>query len=119
MFNPETGKDEPYIETWRRFTLKPGAEVLLLESVSGDKAFLGRVDEWALGLSKTADSFLAWRDKLDNAGWTRQTQIGLDGREGVLPALPLDVAHRDEWSRSSVVELGGRKWVVLENFVMP
>ncbi len=117
MYNPKTAKNEAYIETWRRLALGPKAEVLLLESVDGEKAFLGRVDKWALGLSKMSDRFMAWRDEVVDGQWSRLTAIGLEGREELLPDLPFGITHREQWSKGSVVEVGARKWTVLENFV--
>ncbi|WVQ77264.1 hypothetical protein IAR50_006948 [Cryptococcus sp. DSM 104548] len=117
MFNPKTGLNEDYIETWRRFAQPAGAEYLVLEkedgSEDGGRWFLGRMGDKALGLGKIGEKFWGWRDGLKDGVWVRLYTFGSpDKLEHLLPALPTKVS--ESWKKGERVELNEEQWIVRE-----
>lgn len=136
MFNPDTGRNQEYIEVWRRLSLRSPLSVaghstgdaasLLLErtpSLPWPKAqsFLGHIGQHGLGISRiqdTADSdprFLAWREVFDfeRPAWERIYTVG--SREEVnlyLPSLN-DVPKPDVLpGKGETISLQNEDWIV-------
>ena len=114
MYNPDTGREEDYVEVWRRYPQPKGAEYCVLEREDG-KAFLGRVGERALGIAWTRqdDGVMVWRDEWVDEAWKRLYEDGATGEEEmerVLPRLP-EVLPRS-WTEGRSVSLREAEWVI-------
>ncbi|ODN80027.1 hypothetical protein L202_03889 [Cryptococcus amylolentus CBS 6039] len=116
MFNPKTGLNEDYIETWRRFAQPAAAGYFVLErEADGEEGvwFLGRTGDRALGLGKVGDEFWGWRDELKDGAWTRLYTFGpSDKLQHLLPALPIEIP--ESWKKGVPVTLGESGWIVRE-----
>lgn len=110
MYNPKTGKNEDYVEVWRRYPNVAGGDYCVLELIdpSGNVAFLGRVGGLALGLGKRIDgTFEAYREDWDGPSRNRVYE---DSNGVSLPSLPAILP--EEYVEGADVPLGGRSWVV-------
>ena len=109
MFNPSTCDIEPYVETWRRFSISPGAPYCVLELVSeeaaGDKGYIGRVGDYSLGcVKRRSGEYIAWRED-------RGKTVYDFGRDNFsLPSLPKTLP--EDWRNGERCTLGGRTFVI-------
>lgn len=110
MSNPATGQIEPYVETWRRFTMEPCAPHCVLERVR-DKLddnilYLGRVGDHDLTCGQTpSGGYVARR------GY-KGVQIFGFGGDGTseLPEIPRPIPQH--WRAGEVVELGHMRFML-------
>ncbi|GAA5970858.1 hypothetical protein JCM11641_004483 [Rhodosporidiobolus odoratus] len=116
MLNTDTGKVQPYEELWRRLPLTQTQDageqlqIVILESEGeGEKAFLGRVGDWELGMVDASDGFGVVRREKRGEHWVEvyrnRAAVGLPSIEGIPPGS----ARTGE-----AIELGGRSWHVVE-----
>lgn len=110
MFNPATDRIEPYVETWRRLPIGPGARYCVLELLCdkdlGVVGYLGRVGHHDLGCGTlSTGEYIAWRD----CQGRRVYQFG-DNVDAVLPSLPEVLP--DHWQVGVVCRLGQQDFVV-------
>lgn len=114
MRRPETGEITHYEELWRRLPLTRDKDapvrVVMLESADGgDKAFLGRVGDFEVGIARRGEQVLARIRRLDGTAW-ETTMTTVDGAG--LPDLDsLDLLAAEA---GGVLELAGRRWQVIE-----
>ena len=104
MYNPLTGKNETYVESWCRLPSQAGTPYCLLQR-QGAEGYLGRVGDHTLGIEREAEVFRAYRDELRDGHWTRV--FSQHGEK--LPRLPVVLPA---WTAGEVVELDGQCWVV-------
>ncbi|KAJ9118129.1 hypothetical protein QFC22_004031 [Naganishia vaughanmartiniae] len=136
MFNPDTGRNQGYIEVWRRLSLqspsstnkysKDDTTSLLLEQTPSShwpraQSFLGHIGQYGLGISRVKDTvdsdprFLAWREVFDfeKAVWERTHTVG--DREEVdlyLPSLN-SVPQREDLPRGGeTVSVANGDWIL-------
>ena len=110
MFNPATNMIEPYVETWRRFTLDPESPYCVLElvpdKVSDMALYLGRVGDHDLSCGQyPSGAYVARRDfkgvpVFHFGGWAN---LGL-------PSLPKSLPK--EWGAGEIVVLGQSRFIV-------
>jgi hypothetical protein len=109
MFNPATGNIEPYVETWRRFPSISGQSYCVLELVAegaeGDRGYLGRVGDHALGCGlRRSGDYVAWREQQGN----RVFEFG--STDSILPPLPKELP--DNWKVGGTCVVGALTFVV-------
>jgi hypothetical protein len=111
LFNPNTARLEPCIETWRRFPSSPGDPYLVLRRKDQDgDSYLGRIGPRALGLAKDGKRWRAWKDEMMDGQWVRLFKRDVDDSE-MLPRLPEVVP--ETWKEGEQVVLAGRAWEVI------
>lgn len=116
MYNPKSGKNETFVERWRRYPKDAGWEYYILERVDSNwgegernRAFLGRLGPRALGIAKVDGKVVAWRDELENGEWKRQYEFaeGLNLDE-IIPAVPLkDMGGKE----GGTIQHDGAEWL--------
>jgi hypothetical protein len=87
MPNLKTGRNEPYVEIWRRFPTESGP-FCVLERVGGrGKAYVGRVGRRALGIAMDEDGkFYGW-------GMSGTTRVGREYTNSAIPSCRLLLRH--------------------------
>lgn len=116
MRRPETRIKTPYEELWRRLPLTAdGGQplILLLESVGddGEKAFLGRVGEHQVGISRPSHGqpCQVVVRRLSSDRW--KTVVDIAGGAAALPCLSTMPARPGD---DRPLQLDGRSWRVIE-----
>lgn len=111
MFNPKTGRNEHYVETWRRYPTQPGEQYCILERIDHDKggsAYLGKVGPRTLGLALDDDGvFEAYREQVQDGQVKRVFE---STPRPSLPSLPETLP--EDYVDGAEVELGGCRWAV-------
>jgi hypothetical protein len=109
MYNPNTGRSEPFEEVWRRHPRQTGWPYCVLQRVDGrwkqdtkDKAFLGCLGPRSLGLAQDGDAFKAYRDE------DGKRLYEFDADESVLPPFHVDPS----WKVGMEVVVGSGRWLV-------
>ena len=112
ILNPASGEVEDYVEVWRRFLQKQGAEYCVLERDDGG-AFLGRIGVMALGIARgDGDGLLIWRDELVGEEWKRIFESGSSEEEMETKLPSLRDALPESSREGDLVQLGGRRWTI-------
>lgn len=123
MYNPSSGKNEPYEETWRRLPVEEDAPYYVLETVDGShdddepggkgkgrgKVFIGRLGNRAMLLGRDgAGTWIARRWTLEEGTWRTVYNIGVTSESS-----PADLAAGN--LRVGVeFEYRGSHWVIRE-----
>lgn len=109
-----TSEKEKFEEVWGPVSVASGSTVLILQSLEGTKAFVGVCGEYALGVYVRvgAGGYGGWKATKEEPGegWSVCWERGGEkvGWEAVKE-------KSEGWREGDEVEVGGRRWEVLEH----